>query len=66
LNDLFIAKVKLNEAERIYASSHLILDKSLTEGLLNKTRDQINYRESIIQNRKGNIDQFKTEDFRIK
>ena len=65
LDDLFIAKVKLNDAERIHASSHLLFDKSFTEGLLNETRDQINHRESIIQNRKGNTDQLKTEDFRI-
>jgi hypothetical protein len=65
LDDLFIAKVKLNDAERIHASSHLILDKFFTESLLNETRDQINHRESIIQNRKSSIDQLKTEDFRI-
>ena len=45
LDDLFIAKVKLNAAERIHASSHLILDKSFTENLLKETRDQINQRE---------------------
>ena len=50
LDDLFIAKVKLNDAERIHASSRLILDKSFTERLLSETRDQINHKESIIQN----------------